>query len=183
MNRDSKIIPIFLTVATALFLALFLAAGTAEARGKGWSWGIAGNFGVGSHADLDFTDSNDPDNWEAFQTGGGVLNVGYGLSERVGLRLNAGIDRIFNDRGYRGMLGNHWTAMVELAALFNFVKEPGTAFDPYLVTGVGFVNFVHLGAGNEFKISEKASVFAEILASSIILYHKADMRVGMKWRF
>lgn len=163
-------------------VCIFSSSSALAGSGK-WQLGVTGGFAVANAWNLDlFGMRNLQDDWSVYNGGDLMLSAAYQLSPRTKIRVNLGVERIFNEQDYSGMFGNHFTLVAEAAMLFHFVKEP-KAFDPYLVTGVGFPTFPHVGVGNSFRINDNTAMFVEVLGSSAILHNRVDTRVGVMFRF
>lgn len=169
-------------------LTILLMATPAMAKDSKWQFGFTGGFATGVVMD-DFFGIQQlvgaraaGDNWSIYNGADLMLSTAYQISPRTKIRFNLGVERIFNQASYSGMFGNHLTLVAEAAMLFHFIKQP-KAFDPYLVTGVGFPTLPHIGLGNSFKINENTSMFVEVLGSSLLLHNRVDTRIGVMFRF
>lgn len=164
--------------AVLLFCFLSLSVAASEKRSE-WEFGFAGGLGTGALMNLDIFGSGH-DDWRAYNTATGLLQIAYHSSPRVRFRLSLGLEYLFNEREFDGIFDNHLSPIGELAGVFHFLKDP-KSFDPYLVAGVGFPTLPHVGLGGQFKIKDRSAVFVEMIGSSMAVHNRFDVRAGVKW--
>lgn len=159
------------------FLVFFFLGGASLAHAEGSKFHLGVGMGVGK-VDLAFCDDGDCGSSVNDSTPyvGGHVALTYDISPRVSFRFLAEASASLDDDA--ALIPN-----VEAAGQFFFIKEP-KVFNPYVFTGIGFINVWNFGVGSDFHITPRISLYTEgVFGTFLFLVNNFEARAGVKFNF